>query len=761
MTDPFDKSKDSGNSHDRTQHDDTLRTPSVGSGGSIPARIGNYSIRRLIASGGMGTVYEALQEQPRRPVALKIMKAGMFSEAGLHRFEYEAQLLARLRHPGVAQIYEAGTHREGGVEIPFFAMEYIPNAKSITEYASERRLSTREKLKLFSQVCDAVHHGHQRGIVHRDLKPGNILVDSEGRPKIIDFGVARATDSDMAAAAHQTEVGQLVGSLQYMSPEQFDADPNDIDTRSDVYALGVVLYQLLSGKLPYEIRGSRIHEAASLVRKAEPVPLGRIDRSLRGDLETIVSCALTKNRDQRYQSAFGLREDIRRYLSGTAISARPPTLTYQLRVLARRNKGWIAAAAAVVLSLVAGGTLSTYLYIKAESQRAQAELHAARSQAAIEFLREMMTETGPRGWGHQPSIADLIAALRERVDVVFADEPAVAAEIHTTLGWASLPLEEFEMFERHCSAALALRRASLGPNDARTLESLRDVAVAQSIRARNVELIKTRSDIVELCAEKFGEDDPQTLDARDRLATAVELVGRYSDAREIAANVLERHKVLMGEEHRSTVGSMSHVASILLKLNDREQSFEMAQHAYDISKTQFGDADATTESARSVLAACLISYARLDEAASLYEQQYPRDPGIVKVFQGSAEIPETGPQLVMMWETWCPFSQRIAPIVEDLFRRHQEAGLGVTALTRVNRSSSDERVEAFIHDQQLSFPVFKDNGKSWSYFEATGTPYVVLLVDGQVVWKDDVATAADLSRRLVSDLMEAYESGRM
>ena len=233
MTDPFDESDDTGGSQDRTQGDDTLRTP--GAGSSIPERIGNYSIRRLIASGGMGTVYEALQEQPRRTVAVKIMKAGMFSEAGLHRFEYEAQLLARLRHPGVAQVYEAGTHREGGQDIPFFAMEYIPNAKSITAYASERRLSTRDKLKLFGQVCDAVHHGHQRGIVHRDLKPGNILVDSEGRPKIIDFGVARATDSDMAAAAHQTEVGQLIGSLQYMSPEQFDADPNDIDTRSDVY----------------------------------------------------------------------------------------------------------------------------------------------------------------------------------------------------------------------------------------------------------------------------------------------------------------------------------------------------------------------------------------------------------------------------------------------------------------------------------------------------------------------------------------------
>jgi len=756
MDSPIDKPSDPESSGDRTQKDDTLRVPSAADGSGIPERIGNYSIRRRIASGGMGTVYEALQEHPRRSVAIKVMQTGMFSEAGLHRFEYEAQLLARLRHPGVAQIYEAGTHREAGTEIPFFAMEYIPNAKAITEHAAERRLTTREKLELFVHVCDAVHHGHQRGIIHRDLKPGNILVDSAGRPKIIDFGVARATDSDMAAAAHQTEVGQLVGSLQYMSPEQFDADPNDIDTRSDVYALGVVLYELLSGKLPYEIRGSRIHEAAALVREAEPVPLGRLDRSLGGDLETIVRFALAKDRDRRYQSAFGFREDIRRYLSGAAIGARPPTLAYQLRVLARRNKPWIVAATVVLFSLVAGGALSTYMYFRAESARSQAELHAARSQAAVEFLSEMMQETAPRGWGHRPSIADLVEALRERVDVVFADEPVVAAEIHSAIGWASLPLEEYEMFEEHCSSALALRRASLGPTDPSTLRSLRDVAIAQSIRGRNAELVQTRRNIVELCTEKFGADDLKTLNARDDLASTLELVGRYQEAKEIATDVLERSKVLMGEEHPSTVGSMAHVANILLKLNDREQALELARRAYDTSMAQLGDANQTTKSARSVLAACLISYARLDDAESLYEQRLPRDPGIVKTYQGPSEIPSTGPQMLVMWETWCPFSQRLVPMAEELFRRHHEAGLDVVGLTRVTRSSSDERVELYIRERQLSFPVYKENGKSWSYFEATGTPYVVMLVDGRVVWKGSGDTAADLSDRLVRELMAAY-----
>jgi len=759
MSDSIDNSDGPG-PDDPTLNDDTLRDRG-GRVGPIPERIGNYVVRRLIASGGMGTVYEALQEQPRRSVAIKVMQPGMFSEAGLHRFEYEAQLLARLRHPGVAQVYEAGTHREGGVEIPFFAMEYIPNAKPITEYAAEKRLTPREKVELFVKVCDAVHHGHQRGIVHRDLKPGNILVDSAGHPKIIDFGVARATDSDMAAAAHQTEVGQIIGSLQYMSPEQFDADPNDIDTRSDVYALGVVLYELLGEKLPYEIHRSRIHEAAALVRESSPVPLGRLDRSLRGDIETIVSCALSKDRDRRYQSAFGLREDLRRYLSGAAIAARAPTFTYQFRVFARRNKGWIAAAAAVLVALVAGGAFSTMMYYRAESARAEAELQAARSQRAVDFLSEMMTEVGPRDFDREVRMSDLIDVMRDRVDVVFAEEPEVASDIHTTIGWASLPLEQYEEFEEHCTAALALRRESLGPTDERTLESLYDVSIAQNIRARNVEFVATQTDIVELCEEKYGPDATETLNALDRLATAYELVGKNRDALAIATDVLEKCGTLIGERDVATISAMKHVARIYLRLNEQEQALAMAQQAYDLATAEITEETRTLVGVRSTLAACLLSYGRLDDAASLYSQHQPDDFGIVKTFQGPAGIPARGPKLLVMWEAWCPFSQRALPIVEDLYRRYQEEGFSVSGLTRVNGTSTDERVAEYIVDQQVSFPMLKDSGKSWSYFEAGGTPFVIMLVDGAVVWKGYVSNTADLSQRLVSDVLEAYASQQL
>lgn len=280
----------------------------------IGTKIGSYKLRRIIGTGGMGTVYEAQQEQPRRRVAIKMMKQGITSSSALRRFEFESQTLARLHHSGIAQVYEAGTHDDGAGGVPYFVMEYIPNALKITEYADKKNLGTRERLELFVKVCDAVQHGHLKGIVHRDIKPGNVLVDSNGQPKIIDFGVARSTDSDLAVTTLQTDVGQLLGTLQYMSPEQCAADPSDVDTRSDIYALGMVLYELLTGRLPYDVRKAAIHEAVRMVREEEPVKLSSIDRHLRGDVETIALKALEKERDRRYQSASALEQDIDRYL---------------------------------------------------------------------------------------------------------------------------------------------------------------------------------------------------------------------------------------------------------------------------------------------------------------------------------------------------------------------------------------------------------------------------------------------------------------
>src|SRR5688572_18696777 len=300
-------------------------TSAGGESGTAPSqmsigKIGRYKIRRLIGEGGMGAVYEAEQEQPQRTVALKVIKPGLAGPELLRRFAQEAQALGRLQHPGIAQIYDAGTADTGFGSQPYFAMEFIRGA-ALRDYADGRNLGLRERLELMVKVCEAVHHAHQRGLIHRDLKPGNIIVDETGQPKILDFGVARVTDSDTQATL-QTDVGQLVGTLNYMSPEQVLADPLDIDTRSDVYALGVILYELLSGRLPYQI-SKRLHEAMQTIREEDPSRLSTIDRRYRGDIETIAAKALEKDKTRRYSSAAELEADIKRELDDEPIVAAP------------------------------------------------------------------------------------------------------------------------------------------------------------------------------------------------------------------------------------------------------------------------------------------------------------------------------------------------------------------------------------------------------------------------------------------------------
>jgi serine/threonine protein kinase/formylglycine-generating enzyme required for sulfatase activity len=434
---------DSGSSTPNGQATETVR-PEVSA--RIPKRIGQYHIKRAIASGGMGTVYEAMQERPRRTVALKLMRQGIASRSALRRFDYESQILARLRHPGIAQVYEAGTHRDPGAPgatVPFFAMEYIVGAKPITQYVKEKKLGTRQRMELFAPVCDAIHHGHQKGIIHRDLKPSNILVDATGQVKIIDFGVARSTDSDLAVTTLQTDIGQLIGTLQYMSPEQCEADPHNIDTRSDVYALGVVFYEVLCGRLPYDVTRMAMHEATRIICEHQPSKLTTVDKTLKGDIETIALKAVEKDRERRYQSATDFGQDIRRYLNNEAITARPPSIVYQLHIFARRNRGLLSAVAAVFLALLIGVIVSTFQWVKAERYARE----AVEARRVAEEARD--AESRQRGLADQRyeeiiRLADLkrLADARSAADALWPAHPEKIAAMEAWITAQGAPLRD-------------------------------------------------------------------------------------------------------------------------------------------------------------------------------------------------------------------------------------------------------------------------------------------------------------------------------
>lgn len=350
------------------------------------AAIGPYRIVRLLGRGGMGTVFLAEQEAPRRNVALKVFAAASLGGDAERRFRQEAEFLARLQHPGIAQVHEIGVHVWQGAAAmrwPFLAMEYVGGARTLAGWRSEAPRSERDVLDLTLQVCDAVQHAHERGVVHRDLKPQNVLVDAQGRAKVIDFGIARGLDEDAASMHARTRTGELLGTLRYMSPEQVRGDRSHVDTRTDVHALGVLAFELLTGRLPFELDGRSLPEVVRILGEDEALPLRRLLPGADPDLELILATALAKDPQRRFGTAGAFGEDLRRYLRREPIAARPPTFGYQLRMLAKRRRAAVLAILTAAVVGVAGGAATLVFAIRAHSAEERAHDESKQKLAAM------------------------------------------------------------------------------------------------------------------------------------------------------------------------------------------------------------------------------------------------------------------------------------------------------------------------------------------------------------------------------------------
>ncbi len=577
-----------------------------------PTQIGRYRIVSLLGEGGMGSVYEAEQDQPRRMVALKVVREDFVTPELVRRFALESQVLGRLQHPGIAQIFDAGTFEEEHATLPYFAMELV-KGQPLNEHAKTRSLDLRQRLELFSRVCDAVQYAHQQGVIHRDLKPANILVDDNGQPKVLDFGVARLTDADVQAT-RQTSVGEVIGTLQYMSPEQANGDAASVDGRTDVYSLGVILYELMTDRLPYDLSRKMIHEAARVIVNDEPERLSSVNRQLRGDVEVIVAKALEKEKVARYNSAEAMASDVRRYLSDEPITARPASALYQLRKFARRNRALVTGLGVAAAVLVLGTAVSLYQAVRAtaaerlaetrleeavnlralaDRRRAEADSallvvdsarrvadsarvsadsarlaalgeqalatasarratdEAAKASAVNTFLQDMLASSDPsNALGKDLTVRDVLDRAAARVgNGDLARQPEVRAGIENTIGRTYFALGLYSESKTHLDSAYAIRRRVLGPTNVALATTAADIALAQQATGDYALAERTITDALTIMRRTLPADDDQITAALSTLADI-----RYKSAKNADAEKLYREALQLARRRHGNTG---------------------------------------------------------------------------------------------------------------------------------------------------------------------------------------------------------------
>jgi eukaryotic-like serine/threonine-protein kinase len=479
-------------------------------------------------------------------------------------------------------------------------MEFI-RGRQLIDYADAYGLKTPQRLALMAQVCEAVHHAHQRGIIHRDLKPGNILVDQDGQPKILDFGVARVTDSD-AHVTRQTDMGQLVGTLAYMSPEQVLADPQALDIRSDVYALGVVLYELLASKLPYTTQGKAIDELVHAIREEEPARLSSIHRSYRGDVDTIVAKALEKEKARRYSSAAELAGDIRRYLADEPIVARPPSTAYQVRKFARRHKALVAGTASVFLALIAGFVASTWEAARAhraervaEEQRRRADQEAATSKAVSDFLQNDLlaqASAANQSPGAKPDpdlkVRTALDRAAARIPGRFDRQPELEAAIRDTIGKTYYQLGLFPEARKQLERALDLYRRTLGEESPKTLTTMSRLGRTAWLQGEYPEAEALLSRAVELERRVLGPEQPDTLYSMNNLGNVYRSQGKDPQAEALYGQTLEIRRRVLGSEHPDTLTSMNNLANVYWSQGKYAQAETLYSQAMETQRRVLG-----------------------------------------------------------------------------------------------------------------------------------------------------------------------------
>ena len=616
-------------------------------------RIGPYLVEDLIGEGGFGAVYRAEQLEPvRRHVALKILKRGLETDRVLARFESERQVLALLDHPFIAKVFDAGATDSG---CSYFAMEHV-GGLPITDYCDAHRLRTGERLRLFLAVCAAIQHAHQKAIIHRDIKPSNVLVsavDGKPQPKVIDFGIAKAVDRRLTEGALTTEEGQIVGTPAYMSPEQADGHGLDVDTRSDVYSLGVLVYELLVSEPPFvagTFRRVGLAELQRLLEKEQPPsPSARIRtlgekcttvaanrrsdlrslrRELRGDLDWIVMKALDKDPARRYQTVSELAADIERFLRHEPVFARPPGVLYRLSKLIRRHRFGFAAGAALFVALVAGVSTTWWQAARARDQRdralglqREAKTQAAIAQAINEFFDRVLTSAGRDTTGREVTVRQMLARAAERIEGGFPERPEIEAAIQATIGKSYCSLGRFREGRAHLARVAELRRRTHGEEDPRTLLAQQDLVevMAQCAEFAEAEPIQRR--VVEAFLDRYGETHERSLTAMNTLAGLLLKMGRYEECALDLERLLGLCRRVLGEDHERTLVVMNHLGVALSNVGRLDDADALLRQALQKCRRVFAEAEYwVTLEVMNTLGTVLGQKGENDEAEQLFRK---------------------------------------------------------------------------------------------------------------------------------------------